>query len=765
MTLKKIVSIKNIGRFLNSAAPGNPELPPYTLMLGANGFGKTTLCAILRSLKTGDSDHIIGRRTLGVRDMPTIELLLPNNTVATFNGSTWSTEYPAIAIFDDVFIAENVHSGEVVDINHRRNLYRVIIGETGVNLAEEEASLAGRSRKMTGKITEATNAIQTHVPSGMSLSDFIALPPDPDIDDRLAEQKRTVEAVHQAKQITDRSTLSEILLPTLPEGFTVLLARTIDDIAQDAETRLSEHLVVHGMETDDGNWIAKGLEHADDGTCPFCGQNIQGLPLITAYRAIFSERYKTLRNESIAMRSQIIERFDDAALERLNTRNEQNKGAVEFWIRYCTFDSASLTPPDDMFETIRTLGQTALALLERKYREPLEPIRPDTAFNNAAKAYESAQTKAREIVDVTRTINILIANKKKETGTADVRDAEAEFTRRNAIKVRHTDSVSKLCDEYVRFCAEKNNIDQQKNEIRAQLDAHTNDIIKPYEKRINHYLDIFNTDFRITETKHGYPGGTTASTYQLVINNTAIDLGDSQTQPDQPSFKNTLSAGDRTTLALAFFLAHQEADPALVDKTVIFDDPFNSQDAFRRRQTVHEINKIAEKCAQVIVLSHDATFLKQIWDKAPRAKRVALTLADHRSHGSKIIPVDLERACLGRTAKDIDDLQTYLSTGTGNLNDLIRKMRVVLETHCWTTYPACFEADRDWLGEIVRKIREEGRHHPAWDLYDELDQINNYTGEHHHGEDMAEPTSNQIDSQELTGFVRRTLMLVNALQA
>ncbi|MCS1408377.1 MAG: hypothetical protein M2R45_01552 [Verrucomicrobia subdivision 3 bacterium] len=36
-------------------------------------------------------------------------------------------------------------------------------------------------------------------------------------------------------------------------------------------------------------------------------------------------------------------------------------------------------------------------------------------------------------------------------------------------------------------------------------------------------------------------------------------------------------------------------------------------------------------CAQVIVLSHDATFLKQVWDKAPAAERIAFTLADHRA--------------------------------------------------------------------------------------------------------------------------------------
>ena len=92
-------------------------------------------------------------------------------------------------------------------------------------------------------------------------------------------------------------------------------------------------------------------------------------------------------------------------------------------------------------------------------------------------------------------------------------------------------------------------------------------------------------------------------------------------------------------------------------------------------------------------------------------------------------------------------------------------MRVVLETHCWTTYPASFENGQDWLGEIVRKIREVGDQHPARDLYDELDQINNYTSQYYHGEDMADATPDQIDPRELTGYVRRTLRIVNALQA
>ena len=82
-----------------------------------------------------------------------------------------------------------------------------------------------------------------------------------------------------------------------------------------------------------------------------------------------------------------------------------------------------------------------------------------------------------------------------------------------------------------------------------------------------------------------------------------------------------------------------------------------------------------------------------------------------------------------------------------------------------TTYPASFENGQDWLGEIVRKIREGGDQHAAHDLYDELDQINDYTSQYYHGEDMADATPDQIDPRELTGYVRRTLRIVNALQA
>ena len=519
------------------------------------------------------------------------------------------------------------------------------------------------------------------------------------------------------------------------------------------------------MESEGGNWIAEKLNHADSDTCPFCGQNIEGLALIAAYRAVFSDRYKALHDDIATMRGQISSQFGDGSIEHLNTLAERNRGGSEFWSRYCSFDSSSLSIPDEFSDAFRALGEVSGVLLERKSRAPLEPIYPNALFKEAAAVFASAQAKVQEVNVAIRAVNDLIASRKAEASSANVQAVDRELSHLQATKDRHVDPVARLCADHVRLTVEKDAIEQYKSEVRAQLNTHTSRVVRPYEQRINHYLDIFNANFQITESQHSYPAGIAASTYRLVINNTTVNLGDANTPPDLPSFNNTLSSGDRTTLALSFFLTHLEQDHNLAAKTAVFDDPFGSQDAYRRRQTVHEIAKLGQNCAQVIVLSHDATFLKQVWDKAPAAERVALTLADHRAQGTKINLVDLEQACQGRTAADVDDLQAFLTTGAGRPIDLIRKMRAVLETYCWTTYPACFNSDQDWLGDIVRKIREGGDQHPACDLYDELDQINDYTKAHHHGEDVADATPDQIDSQELTGYVKRTLRVVNALQA
>ena len=322
-------------------------------------------------------------------------------------------------------------------------------------------------------------------------------------------------------------------------------------------------------------------------------------------------------------------------------------------------------------------------------------------------------------------MNAQIAEKQRTTDAGDLRSEQRKLARLKAVRIRHSAQISQLCQSYLRLAGRKKEFLKKKKQIRARLGAYTKRVVQPYESCINNYLDAFNAGFRIARTKHAYPGGRAASIYEIDIDGRTIDLGDESTPEEEPSFRNTLSSGDRTTLALVFYLANLKRSRDLRDRVAVFDDPFGSQDAFRRNQTVHEIIKLGRQCAQVIVLSHDAKFLKQVWDKAPSAGRVALNLADLGVGGSKIQPLNLERAAQGRTASEIDDLQSYLSSGRGQDIDVVKKLRIVLEAYCRTTFSTCF-GDSDSLGDIVRKIREGGDKHPAADLLEHLEPINDY---------------------------------------
>ena len=76
-----------------------------------------------------------------------------------------------------------------------------------------------------------------------------------------------------------------------------------------------------------------------------------------------------------------------------------------------------------------------------------------------------------------------------------------------------------------------------------------------------------------------------------------------------------MSEGDKNTLAFALFLAKLDQMPPseLSKKVVVIDDPITSLDTHRRRKTVEAICKFHSSVKQIVVLSHDAVFLHDIW--------------------------------------------------------------------------------------------------------------------------------------------------------
>jgi hypothetical protein len=126
------------------------------------------------------------------------------------------------------------------------------------------------------------------------------------------------------------------------------------------------------------------------------------------------------------------------------------------------------------------------------------------------------------------------------------------------------------------------------------------------------------------------------------------------------------------------------------------------------------------------------------------------------------IEIDLDNSRRSRVAPEVLVLLAFFNTGAGSPRDIINKMRFVIETYCTLTFLGFFDF-HDTLWSIVEKIRNTGEQHPACALLDELDDIHDYSRDCDRGGDPATDAFEHLDLDELMGFVRRTLKIVNAI--
>jgi wobble nucleotide-excising tRNase len=254
-----------------------------------------------------------------------------------------------------------------------------------------------------------------------------------------------------------------------------------------------------------------------------------------------------------------------------------------------------------------------LSALDRKLAAPLESVSLPASYLAARKRYalvaEIMLAYNQQIAEINTTIEAL-----KQAGSpGSTQAAEKELATLNANKRRFEPAVHEACEKFTAANATKGKSEDEKEKIRRRLNQYSKDTLGRYKDAINRHLKRFTAGFHIDRVKVEYSGRVPNSTFCIVINETPVEVGSHDTALDLPSFRNTLSAGDRSTLALAFFLAGLEEDPPQLPCVVVFDDPFSGQDQFRRTCTIGEIYRCGNSVSQVVVMSHDRNFLKAIW--------------------------------------------------------------------------------------------------------------------------------------------------------
>lgn len=761
--IEKIISLKNIGRFRDYSPRGDVSFRKLTLFFAENGRGKTTLCAILRSLQTGKSEFISERKTLGSTDSTSVEIRIAGNNY-TFGSNGWSSTHSDIVVFDSVFVHDNVYSGDHVEHEQKKNLYRVIVGTQGVHLTRRVEELDRKIRDATSDINTKKSAVSRTLPNGTTLENYLAWQPIENVEDKIQQKKTDISnrqrVLDKVKEIQSKGLLEKITLPAFPVGFLDTLSKQLTDVITDAEACVQKQIEDHNMGNQGETWLSQGLSFVAYDKCPFCGQGITANELIASYKSYFNVAYMQLKQEVVKLSQRISSAIGETALNSPQQTYSSNLTLVEFWKQ---FAEIALPPLD--FENVRTkyitLRNLALTLAEKKQQLPTESILPGDDFQAALKAVTALQSPVETYnVAVNKTNTIINEQKASVQQGVDINILKSELADLEAKKMRFETDVVQACKDYKDAVNAKIALEQEKNTSKEQLDQYCQQILQTYQSSINTYLDQFNAGFRITNSRHSYTGGTPSAYYQIEINNNAVDLGDSRTQPGTPSFKTTLSSGDRSALALAFFLAALEQDKEIGKKIIVLDDPFTSQDRFRRTCTQQLIRQFAGMAQQVIVFSHDPEFLRLLWEGYPPSDIKTLQMCrtgDNTIIGEWDIKIETQTTYM----KDYFTLLNYYRERKGVPLDVARSIRPFIEGMLRTHFPGHFQPN-EWLGDFIVKIRNasntDGLSHAQADLT-EIEAINEYSKKYHHGQN-PNADSEFLSEDELHGYVKRTLKLV-----
>lgn len=766
--LQEIRFIQSIGRFEEAKPLQNTRFGPCTLIFGENGWGKSTLADILRSLTTNNPVILAGRATLDATS-PQKAILQIGGQNAVFQEGAWSGPRPRVAIYDSAFINDNVYSGDIVSSEHMKNQYGLVVGEEGVSRVRRLVELDGENRDNNKAITETENELKAMMrglaPPSMTLDAFLALQPGADIDEAIAALDLKVQQARRARELKAAPEPVPYPVPTEATKFRDLLEKSIDDVAAEAVVRVRAHIAAHDSRPGESamaheSWLEAGMPFTQGDDCPFCGQHLADRTLIDAYKDIFSASYKQLgqavRNAVATLNKYQNEEFRQAAARTY----AQNGPHFNYWHEAGQLAPPAVEAPDAAVARMERAAHALLSLFAEKQANLTAAI-PASQTAQALAEWEGGRAFFRDVNGRIEGFLASVKVLKDSINPVALPSLENELKALQARRKRHEADTLAAIGGLNALRGRKTTIVAEKARIRTALDEHGRTITTGLSGAINNYLKRLNAGFRIDYKEPDYRGKEPSASYNLLIREVAVAPRGGAGEIEKPCFRNTLSAGDKSTLALAFFLAKINVDPKLAEMIVVLDDPFTSLDHFRREFTANEIRKLCGKAAQVIVLSHEKTFLRLLWDKIEHSRIAALALQAGAPGITTIAPFDIEAATQPRYITERMQLEEFAEGELHEPNFIRTRLRTVCEDFYRKGDPALFRQAAS-LEEIIRSLDGAPADHVYKGALDDLKSINEYSRGDHHAAIPGNP-SEEISVEELKQFCRLVLELTSGM--
>lgn len=766
--ITRIRLLRNVGKFESVDTGASFAMDRLVLIYAENGRGKTTLSAILRSLATGDPIPIIERRRLASEHAPHIVLECTDTpSPLIFQDDRWNRTLAELAVFDDVFVDENVYSGLSVAPVQRQNLHEIVIGAQGVTLNRQLQTVIAQIEEHNSQIRMRAAAIPVTVRSTMTVDEFCAVVPPRDIEDQILVAERELAAAQEQNSIRTQPLPAPIELPMFNlAAVSRTLALDLAALDMASVRHVNEHFAQIGRGGE--AWVADGMQRvarsADGGeVCPFCAQDLSHSELLGHYRAYFSQEYAGLRQTISRTLGELNAQHPVDTPARFERSVRVLGERLQYWSRFCEVPGMDLDT-ENITRSWQAARTGLVEAIQQKSNEPLvrsevpEPtVRSVEEFDTLYQTIHAFNARLEQL-------NALISGIKRNAVGGDVGAAKLRLERLTATRNRGLPEVEHLCTEYMDAQRAKRVTEEVRDNARQRLDQFRADAFPSYQRALNHYLGRFGAGFGVQGISPADTRGGPTCNYELIINNVSVPVSGGLSAVGEVAFKNTLSSGDRNTLALSFFLSSLDSEPLtpnpdLARKIIVIDDPISSFDEHRIFSTVQEIRRLTGRARQLIVLSHNREFLCRIWQGIGRTPATALKL-ERDANGSTLLLWDVSNESLTEYDRNHALLRSYATGGSGqNSRAAAQALRPTIEGYLRVARSQHFTPTPRMLHTFLRQCRERIGG-PDEILSDrdtlELEEIVPYADQFHHDTNPAWSTA-AIRDAELDSFVRRVL--------
>lgn len=737
--IEKVVSIANVGKLRKHDATGDQAFRKLTVVYGDNAIGKTTLAAILDSLREKTPTGVVGRKTLGSSEAQSIRILTSAG-VRTFTDGEWDDSYPLLEVFNSDFVSRVVYSGDYVTNDHQKNLCSLLVGRTAVTEGKRLEELRSELNAINARLRELESGIKPHIRGALDVEAFSKLPQRDNVEQLLEAARRQLSAAENLASVLVKPTPARTDLPSLDESLLAdALGRSVDCISADALTRIGSHRDSR-MGGSGAQWLRDGMRYVKDDRCPFCDQTLSQSDFFKALQQYFSDAYEDYERDLQGDLRELLAQCDPATLRTAAERLLRQRAVAITWAQQVNAIDA-VTLAVDLSPQIDTGVSCSSAIrdaITKKQADPLHAIGIDSlraTLDGLGESLASLRSADAEVGAAMREI----ANFVESAKGADVASLKSEVERLENQHARHDVSVAPLCVEYLDLVIKKEEVTGAGKAARSRMNQSMETLLAKYRDEMNGYLKRFGSAIRIENPRTNHQTKPPSVEYSISIDGSSIALGKPAGPKDVPCFGNTLSDGEKNLFALALFLAHVKNRPDLDKVVVVFDDPVNSLDQERRLMIAETLLSMLDEIAQVVVLTHEPRLAHMLYRSGPSAECKMLCIR-REGQSSCIRDWDsMDRDLATDYFRNYFAIADFVQGKPVGWEIVSRSLRPFLEDYLRQRFPGEFAVD-EWLGQMADRIDSCGPNDALASMKAELADIRlvaKATNPRHHGSTHA----------------------------